>query len=469
MSMQMSKTKIVCTIGPSSWDPEVMKSMIEAGMNVARVNGAFADEAELDKVTQLVRGVSNEVALMVDVKGPEVRLNKFAEPKPIKPGDIITIGNDQSAEIYPANYQNLYQQLSVGQRLVIGDGDVEFMLNAIEGDKLICEVVYGELLKPGKALNIPGVALAKSVLTEKDIVNLKHAISLGWDFVSASFMQNAAAAREVRSHLEGSHMKLIAKIEDQEGVDNIDEILKEVEGVMIARGGLGVELGLEKVPMVQRLLTEKCVAAGKPVITATQMLESMTDKPRPTRAEVNDVALAVMLGSDAVMLSGESSAGKYPVAAVKELTTVATETEKFITPEVVRTKTQPPYEADAISRAAAEMCINLEDEIGAVLVASRTGRTARMLGRHRIRQPIFAFTSKPEYARRIMLSKGVSKTYVLDQVQTDRDQAISELVKKALSLNILDRSKKVLVIGKSPMEDAFFPNIFEMVDLTKYE
>lgn len=323
------KTEIVCTIGPSSWDSEVMRRMIVAGMNFARVNGAFADTVELDKVTKLVRDVSSDVSLMMDVKGPEVRMNKFESPIALTVGMEIEVGNDEMSQIYPANYRDLYQKLQVGQRIVIGDGDVELKIKTIQGDKMMCEVVYGELLKPGKAMNLPGASFATEILTQKDLENLRHSLKLGWSHVSASFVQNAAAAREIRSHLEG-RMQLIAKIEDQQGIDNIDEILPEVDGVMIARGGLGVELGLEKVPYAQRYLTYKASQAGKFIITATQMLESMTTNPRPTRAEVNDVVSAVVLGSDALMLSAESSAGKYPVEAVEWLAKIATEAENDI-------------------------------------------------------------------------------------------------------------------------------------------
>lgn len=460
------KTKIVCTIGPSSWDPEVMKSMIEAGMNVARVNGAFADEAELDKVTKLVRDVSSEVALMMDVKGPEVRMNKFAETKSIKPGDQIIIGNGPDSEIYPGNYKDLYKVLKPGQRVVIGDGDTELVIKEIVEDKMHCEVVFGEYLKPGKALNLPGADFATSALTEKDIINLNHSIKLGWDFVSASFVQNAESAKEIKKYLEGSSMRLIAKIEDGMGVENIDEILEVVDGVMIARGGLGVELGLEKVPMVEKLLIEKCNALGKPVITATQMLESMINNPRPTRAEVNDVAMAVLMGTDSVMLSGESSAGKYPVEAVKELSKIALEIEKYVEPRVMKTRAKSAVVTDALTKAAAEMAINMIEnyEVEVVLVASRSGTTARLLGRHRIKQPIYAFVSSDSFQRQLALSKGVNRAFVYKNIAADRDAAIKEIVSEALELGVVKESTKVLVIGKSPSEQAgYIPNIFEVV------
>jgi len=322
----MRTTQIICTIGPASWDQQVMQSMINAGMNVARVNGAFADTAELDKVTTLVRNCQGSAELMMDVKGPEVRMNKFAAPIKLALGMGIMIGSTTDAAIYPANYPNVYEFLTVGQRIVIGDGDVELVIREIKNGVMHTEVVYGEELKPGKAMNLPGATFATATLTPKDMENLKHALTLGWEQVSASFIQNAAAVNTIRGVI-GNNMKLIAKIEDQQGLDNIDEIMPLVDGIMIARGGLGVELGLEKVPMAQRLLIQKGLEYGKPTITATQMLESMMHNFRPTRAEVNDAMTAVLLGTNALMLSGESSAGKYPVEAVKWLAKAIDEVE----------------------------------------------------------------------------------------------------------------------------------------------
>lgn len=460
------KTKVVCTIGPSSWDPKVMKEMIEHGMNCARVNGAFADPEELDKVKHLVKSVANDVSLMVDVKGPEVRLNKFGDPKEIKTGDIIKIGNDENAEIYPSNYNNLYTYLAPGQRMVIGDGDVEMKLNEIQGDKMICEVVFGEILKPGKALNLPGADYSTEVLTEKDKINLKHGMETGWDFVSASFIQNAESAKMVKDFIAGSNMQLIAKIEDKEGVENIEEVLEIVDGIMIARGGLGVELGLEHVPSVQRYLTLMANDAGKPVITATQMLESMTYNSRPTRAEVNDVATAIMLGSDAVMLSGESSAGDYPIEAVKELTKVAGAVEPDLEPYIVPEISLGNQTTDALTKAAAKLC--MEDEsIQKVIVVSRTGRTAKLIGRNMIEQPIYAFVSSDEYVRHLSLAKGVNKAFVLEDRIQNRDTAINKILEVAKGNGVVESGDKILLVSKIPydVEEDFFPNLFEVMEV----
>ena len=404
--MNLKKTKIVCTIGPSSWDPEVMKNMIDAGMNCARVNGAFADEAEIDKVTKLVRDVSDKVSLMMDVKGPEVRMNKFAAALPLKPGDKIIIGNDDSSEIYPANYPNLYTHLEVGQRILIGDGDVELKIVNIEGDKMHTEVVFGEVLKPGKAMNLPGATIASQILTEKDKANLAHSIKMGWDFVSASFIQNAEAAREVNEFLKGSKMKLIAKIEDQAGVDNIDEILDEVDGIMVARGGLGVELGLEYVPIVQRILIEKAIFAGKIVITATQMLESMTTNPRPTRAEANDVATAIFLGTDSVMLSGESSAGEYPVEAVQFMSRVAEVSEPLLNPTQYHEALDVETQIQELANTAIELAVSTEG-LDAIVVYDTDGELARMIGRNMPYEPVIAVIEDAQVARFLSIAKGV--------------------------------------------------------------
>jgi pyruvate kinase len=452
--MSELKTKIICTIGPASWNADVIKRMVDAGMTCARVNGAFADTAELDKVTNLVRSVSNEVNLMMDVKGPEVRLNKFAAPKAIKAGDTIIIGNDDTSEIYPGNHDNLYKHLKPGQRIVIGDGDVEMRIESIIEDKMHCVVVFGEELKPGKAMNLPGAVITTSALTEKDIVNLQHSIKLGWDSVSASFIQNKHSALVVKKYLEGSKMKLIAKIEDQQGIDNIDEILEVVDGIMIARGGLGVELGLEQVPMVQRFLIEKANEAGKPIITATQMLESMITNPRPTRAEVNDIATAIMIGSDSVMLSAESSVGKYAVEAVEWMQKTALAVEDKVRVrrfEGVATtlKFNQDHNDDlgrsaiAITDATAEACINLD--IKAVFVVTKEGFTARMLSRHKIQQPIYAYVTSDSTARSLLLSGGV-RPIVMSELESTRDEAVKHIVMSAKEKGIIQTNDLVAIV-----------------------
>lgn len=463
----MKKTKIVCTIGPSSWDPKVMKKMIDAGMNCARVNGAFADTNEIDKVTKLVRDVSNNVSLMMDVKGPEVRLSKFEKPIIIKRGDKIVIGNDNKEEIFPSNYKDLYKVLKVGQRMVIGDGDVELVLKKIDGDKMICEVVLGELLKPGKALNLPGADFATSVLTDKDIENLRHSIKKGWDFVSASFVQNVQAAREIKKYLNGSNMKLIAKIEDQLGVDNIDEILSEVDGVMIARGGLGIELGLERVPMVQRLLIKKCNEQGKVVITATQMLESMISNPKPTRAEVNDVATAILLGTDAVMLSAESSAGKYPIEAVKELTKVSETTEKYL--EITRfneAELDRHEILSAMSNTISDLVKN--KKVDKVIVLTIEGKTAQFIARHNLDVPIITLTTLPSTVNHLSITKGIEAILYDSKIPTN-DKIINTIIDYGIDNKLITKKDRIIIVGRLGDNKVKYPHLFEYIKLPHFK
>ena len=469
--MQERKTKIVCTIGPASWDPGVIRGMIDAGMNVARVNGAFADTDELDKVAKLVRDVSDDVALMVDVKGPEVRLNKFARAIFVKAGDNVVIGNSEKDLIFPQSYPYLYRSVSVGQKIIVGDGELELVVKRIDSGQMFCQVVYGEVLSPGKALHLPGCEYSREILTEKDRENLSHAIKTGWDMVSASFVRNAKSARAVREAMGKSEMRLIAKIEDQEGIENLDEILDEVNGVMIARGGLGLELGLEKILLVQRDLITKLNAAGMPVITATQMLESMTTNSRPTRAEATDVANAILQGSDAVMLSGESAMGKYPVEAVKMMDLIAREVEKTIKPKILRGDVKAPLTTGAIAKAAAEVCIKMGEELDAVVVVSKTGTTARLLARHSIAQPIFVFTSSEVDKRALMLTKCISKAFLFEGLNVreenySRDKAIKIILSRAFREGVVKKGQRILFLGKTPVDkEEFFPNLFEVVKL----
>lgn len=458
------KTKIVCTIGPSSWDQEVMRKMIEAGMNCARVNGAFADRAELEKVSSLVRNVSDKVSLMIDVKGPQIRLNKFESAKELKVGDIVVIGSSDQDEIYPVSYPDIFKYVNLGQKIIVGDGDTELVVKEILDGKMHCEVVYGNILKPAKGITLPGAIYAASTLTKKDKENIMHCIDLDWDFVSASFIRNAEAAKEVRAAM-GGHMQLIAKIENQQGVDNIDEILPEVDGIMIGRGDLGLQLGLEKVPMVQRMLISKCNEAGKLVITATQMFESMITNPRPTRGEVNDVATAILLGTDSIMLSAETTVGQYPVEAVSFMSKIANEIE----PELAfRRKTfeliKGSESTDALARAAAEVCKNLEDKISKVIVVSRSGTSARLLGRYQIKQPIFAYVHRPNSLRNLMLSKGIVDAYTQSSVHADRDEAIKMILDRSLESGIISKGDQVLLVCKTPYNgESYFPNIFEII------
>lgn len=439
------KTKIICTIGPASWDVAVMKSMIENGMNSARVNGAFADAAELEKVAKIIRSISSDVSLILDVKGPEIRLNKFANAIDIKPGDRITIGDDS---VFIANYNDTHKYISPGQKIAVGDGDVILIVEEIIEKQIICTVVTGEVLKPGKALNFPNVVIEREILTEKDIKNIEAAVNLKYDFISASFIQDAKSALEIASKIKNTGLKLIAKIENQEGINNIDEILEVVDGIMIARGGLGVELGLEKVPIAQRFLTGRAIFFAKPVITATQMLESMTYSPIPTRAEINDVATAVILGSDAVMLSGETSTGEYPAEAVKQMAQVIVETEKTIAKHNISSLNNP-----VLNSSLNELAIKLKTitesnlDLGSILVLDTNGEFSRYLSYTGINIPIYFFVPTAEISRSLTLSRGNNIAYpiYLESQNFSVKEKINLVLAKVKEFN-LETAKHVVVI-----------------------
>lgn len=316
--------------------------MVAAGMNVARLNGAFADRDEMLKVEKLARThVDSQIGLMIDIKGPEVRLNKFPEPISLEVGTEIEFGSSEDSKIYPANYPETYKKLTVGQEILVGDGDVKFEVIEILEAGFKARVVYGEKLKPGKALNFPGLQLQDSPLTERDLDQLEYAIERGWEFVSASFIRKPEDALAVREAIGDGKIQLIAKIEDEEGLNNIESILPTVDVVMIARGGLGVDMGLAHIAVAEHKLLEACTKAGVPVITATQMLDSMERNPFPTRAEANDVGTAIIKGSDAVMLSGETTAGEFPLEAVQFMSEVDKHCREVIKPrgeEIINTR-----------------------------------------------------------------------------------------------------------------------------------
>lgn len=463
--------KLVCTIGPATWDPAVMKQLVDLGMSVARVNGAFADTAELDKVKALVRQFSDTVSLMVDVKGPEIRLNKFEKPLQVKPGDVVRIGSKPEHGIYPYNYPYIYKLLTKGNKIVVGDGDVLLVVDSVDKTEgiIFARVVYGEQIKPGKALSLVGITHSEEVLTSKDRENLLHGIKTGWDMVSASFIKNKQSALKIREVI-GDKMALIAKIEDRDGVANIDEILEVVDGIMVARGGLGVDLGLKYVPVVERKLIQKARAAGKPVITATQLLETMTKNPFPTRAEINDIETAVFLGTDAVMLSGETAGGEYPVEATKVLADTSNFAYEYTDKYSKFDTGMAPTSTIAIANAAIEIASKLKNELAGVVVVSKSGTTVRLIARGNLSQPIYAFTENKRKAKWFNIVKGVRKAFVLpndrEDIRRDRDKAVSFLLETLKNNGLAVGGERFLIVGKTPVtKEPFFPNIFEIIEV----
>ena len=406
-------TKIVCTLGTSSWTPEVLKKLIDNGMTVARLNGAFVTIEDMKVIAQNVRSVSRDVALMIDIKGHELRLNRFAEDVIVKPGDEFIIGTPTDP-IYCQTFPELYKSLSVGNQLLINDGNVVIEVEKIENEKIYTRVLVGNKIASGKGINTPGVYIDNPPMTDKDKEQIQFALEDKWDFVAGSFIRSAEDVRLIKELLSGTHAKFIAKIEDGFGIKNIDEIIEESEGIMVARGDMGVEIPYYRVPHVQKMIIKKCNDAIKPVIVATQMLESMIHSPRPTRAEVSDVANAIEDGTDAIMLSGETTIGDYPVQCVNVMKEIALETESFIYnnfPHIqnsnilCKTKDEGTEIAMAIAKSVATLSYQMEN--AKIIVDTKTGFSAKLIASYNLKNNIIAITPYDYYARRVALSKGI--------------------------------------------------------------
>lgn len=417
----MSKhTKIVATISDKRCEVEFLQELFEAGMNVVRMNSAHLTEEGFQKIISNVRAVSPEIAILMDTKGPEIRTTfiKDDETIQIKTGDKIRIAGDPagitSSEYIYCSYTSLVKDLSVGTDLLIDDGEIDLRVIEKTADYLVCEAQNDGKLGSRKSVNIPGVRINLPSLTEKDKKNILLAIDYNVDFIAHSFVRSKQDILAIQEILDDnvSPINIIAKIENQEGVDNIDEILEVAYGVMVARGDLGIEVPQEKIPGIQRMLIRKCVEAKKPVIVATQMLHTMIQNPRPTRAEVTDVANAIYYRTDALMLSGETAYGKYPVEAVRTMSKIAEEAEK--TKQTVNDIQVPMPESkmDATSFLAQQAVkgTNLLNA-DAIITDSYTGTTARYIAAFRGRNPVFAICYKERTVRQLALSYGVFPLY----------------------------------------------------------
>ncbi|MCA9382598.1 pyruvate kinase, partial [Candidatus Dojkabacteria bacterium] len=326
----MKKTKIICTIGPATWNKETLAQLYEAGMNGARLNASFADSKDIREFIKMVRSVSPSIATILDTKGHKIRLNQFRKPIVLKEDEEFVIhAKPKKGTIY-VTYKDLAKDLKVGSTILIDDGRIELEVKDIDSDRIITRVEQGGELKKGKSVNVPGTHLNFPPLTDKDYEDISLAIELKFDYIAASFIRNIEDVKVIKKLLNGSRTKLIAKIEDPEGVANFDSILSEVDGIMVARGDLGVEIPAEKVPILQKQFIKKCRLYGKPVIVATHMLESMVTNSHPTRAEVNDVANSIYDGADALMLSAETSTGRFPIKATKNMSRIAREVENYV-------------------------------------------------------------------------------------------------------------------------------------------
>ncbi len=454
------KTKIVCTIGPSSDNLDTLIAMIEEGMNVARINFSHGTHEEHLKKIELIkqaREIENvPIAIMLDTKGPEIRTGLLEDGTKVelKKGEpfILTtedmVGNEN---IVSVSYEGLPQDLKPGDIVLIDDGLIALGVDRIEGNKIYCVVTNEGFLGERKSINIPNVSISLPGLTEKDINDLLFGIKNDVDFIAASFIRRAAdviAIRHILDSNNGSGIKIISKIESQEGVSNIDEILKVSDGIMVARGDLGVEVPAQDVPIIQKKIIKKCVNAGKPVITATQMLDSMIRNPRPTRAEVTDVANAVFDGTDAVMLSGETASGEYPVAAVKTMSEIVQVAE--VADEFKLRMTLEKHEhgiSNAVSEAAVSISVNLR--CPAIIAATAGGMTARSISKFRPDAYILATSFNYQTIRQLSLSWGVFGIHIPEM--TNSNSLVNESVKAAVKSGWLKAGNNVVIAAGVPV------------------
>lgn len=410
------KTKIVATVSDMRCDVDFIKKMYDAGMNIVRLNTAHQTREDTLKVIQNVRKVSDKIALMLDTKGPEIRTNKSDYKIDLKKGDTIRLKGDSKSTSTPdcifVSHDNFVNEIAVGNKILIDDGDIELVVLKKDADGLLCEATNDGLIKPRKSVNVPNVSFTLPALSDKDCEYIQFAIENELDFIAHSFVRNKKDVIEIQKLLNDkqSKIKIIAKIENQEGVDNIDEILEYVYGVMVARGDLAIEIPYEKIPGIQKKIIDKCIETRKPVIVATQMLHSMITNPRPTRAEVTDVANAIYSKTDAIMLSGETAYGDYPVEAVETMSRIACEVEEsrgdfHKVPLVVLSSKTSAY----LSRSAVEASIKLDARF--IIADTTTGRTMRNMSAFRGKKPIHAICYDKRVVRELALSFGIFPRY----------------------------------------------------------
>ena len=469
--MMLRKTKIICTLGPAVDNEDMIRALIRTGMNAARFNFSHGSHEEHLNRLNLLKSVRDSmgrpVASILDTKGPEIRIRSF-ETKSIslEAGDLFTLTTREvqgNGSLVSVTYPELHKEVSAGQVILIDDGLVALKVEEIDGQDIRCTVENGGTLSANKSINIPGVHIHLPALTEKDVSDIQFGVENDFDFIAASFVRRAAdvqAVREVLDRFGGQEIRIIAKIENQEGVDNIDEILEAADGIMVARGDLGVEIPAAKVPILQKQIIRKGLQAGKPVITATQMLDSMMRNPRPTRAEVSDVANAVFDGTSCVMLSGETAGGKYPLEALTAMVSIVEEAEQSIHywRQFEKRRVIPASNInDAITHTC---CLTAKDlEAKAILAATNSGRTARMICRFRPACPVAALTMHEKVRRQLAICWGVIPFLTGEVTSTDRIFSLSAEV--ALKERLVQNGDTVVITAGVPLGKSGSTNLIK--------
>ena len=442
----MRKTKIVCTLGPATDNEDVLRQMMLAGMNVARCNFSHATYDEhrkrMDMIKKLRKEVGQPVAILLDTKGPEVRVKNFKDGRvTLEEGQLFTLTADEvegTKDKVSVTYNRLYEDLEVGMRVLIDDGLIEMTVEQVDRTNIVCRVINGGVVSNHKGVNVPDVDLSMPYISDKDREDILFGISQDVDFIAASFVQKKEDILQLRRLLEkngGSDIKIIAKIENAQGVTNIDDIIEVSDGIMVARGDMGVEIPYEEVPVIQKKIIKKVYRTGKQVITATQMLESMIKNPRPTRAETTDVANAVYDGTSAIMLSGETAAGAYPVEAVKTMVRIAERTEQDVDYRKRFYQSARETDADltnAICHASCTTALDLNAK--AIVTVTKSGTSARMLSKYRPESDIISCATTEKVCRQLSLTWGVTPIVIKEEKEVFHlfDKAIQAAVKMKL-------------------------------------
>ncbi|MFZ5824491.1 MAG: pyruvate kinase [Bacillota bacterium] len=445
----LRKTKIVATIGPASEKLEVLTKLIEAGVDVCRLNFSHGTQEEHGVRIETIRAASaaagKQVAIMIDLKGPEIRIGTFENGKIfLKEGDLFTLTTEKvvgNQERVWVQYPGIVKDVLAGGYLLLDDGNLTFQAIEVGETEIRCKVIVGGPLSDRKKINLPGTKVSLPALSDKDISDIQFGVRMGVDFVAGSFIRKAQDVLDIRRIIEeaGGSQHIISKVESQEGFDELEAILQVSDGLMVARGDLGVEVPAEEVPLMQKRMIARANAMGKPVITATQMLESMTTKPRPTRAEASDVANAIMDGTDAIMLSAESAAGEYPIEAVRTMATIAKRTEEALDHATILTKRGRFGQMDSVTEAISHATVTtaMELDAAAIISATRSGFTARMVSKYKPACPIIAVTPDEAVARKMRLVWGVVPVVKAETLETDAlmDRAVEGALESGLVKN----------------------------------
>ncbi len=459
----LKKTKIICTLGPATDDPKVLEKMIESGMNVARFNfshGSYEDhEMRLNELVSVRKKLNKPIATLLDTKGPEIRLGDFENPDGvvISHGDKYTLTTQEclgTKERCFINYDGLAADVSVGTTILINDGLISMTVDNVNGADINCTVVDGGLLTNHKGVNVPGVKLNMPYLSARDMSDLQFGKDHDFDFIAASFVRNATDVTILRNYTDAigwKDVKIIAKIENAQGVENIDDIIRVSDGIMVARGDMGVEIHFEQIPAIQKMIIHKVYEAGKIVVTATQMLESMITNPRPTRAEITDVANAIYDGTSAIMLSGESAVGKHPVEAVETMASIAKTTENDIDYEKRFNKFYSRSGAKEITSAISHATVTTSHDINAsaIITVTKSGTTARMISKFRPYTNIIGATIDEKVWRQLNLSWGV--TPLMCKLKNNTDELFDHAVEVSYQAGIINKGDTVVITAGIPL------------------